>query len=185
MDYYQQPDVSAEIFFVVTAVLADWLPSQRDGTPLENWTEEEWLAAEWVCYWQAALPWFVLRLRESGVVPPADIWARMESVDAESRSRTRKQLDDAVAILKAFQAAGIRALPLKGAVLAPLYYDDPTLRPLGDLDVYIPKRAMDSADTIMQQLGYRFHKRTAKDNVYLIGERHPHNAWAVCNVRPR
>ena len=184
VNYYQQPNVSAELLIAVIAVLADWLPSTKDGAPLAHWSEDDWLAAEWICYWQAAIPWLVLRLRESGTVPPAEIWARLEAVDTQSRIRTRMQLDDAIAILQAFQSAGIQALPLKGAVLAPLYYVDPALRPLGDLDIYIAEEDMDSADTIMHQLGYRFYKRTAKDSVYLIGDRDPHNAWAACNVRP-
>lgn len=58
--------------------------------------------------------------------------------------------------LDALAARGIDALLLKGAGLAHLLYPSPERRPLGDIDLLLPDRAMaDRATAVLEGLGYQ------------------------------
>lgn len=52
------------------------------------------------------------------------------------------------------EAAGIPALPLKGAVLAEQLYGDPALRCYGDVDVLVARQQLAESRRILQTLGY-------------------------------
>ena len=183
-DYSQRPNLSTEKLARVTNTLARWLPSDADGTAVSNWTLAEWEAAEWVVYWQNALPWLVHRLQEADVELPDEVNGRLQSINSASRERTKVMLDACTEILAAFRQAGIETVLLKGAVLAPLIYPDPFQRPLADLDLLIrPKDVATSREIMLNQLGYRYYSRSAEDEVYLRGERKA-NIWAPDNVHP-
>lgn len=183
LDYRVRPAVPDTTLASVTNALARWLPSSSDGSALARWGQNEWLAAEWVAYWQNALPWLVERLRASGVRAPADVQRRLQILDADIRERTRRMLGNAVELLSALEARGVAAIPLKGAVLAARYYPDPLLRPLTDLDILVRVRDLVSAGTVLAGLGYRLHSRSAEDVVYLRGEWQGHG-WSPNNVHP-
>ena len=123
-------------------------------------------------YWQNGLPWLVERLGEVNVEVPESVNGRLQTIAAASRERTRRMLDACNEIMVAFRQAGIETMLLKGAVLAPLYYPNPLLRPLADLDLLIhPKDIVASRKIMLTQLGYRYYSRSAEDEVYLRGER--------------
>lgn len=186
-DYNQRPELKQAIYARVMQDLAQWLPAPASAgpRPLDQWEYDEWLAAEWITYWQGALPWFVQRLQQTGAYTavPEDIYQRLLLVEADSRQRSQQMLDDALHLLSTLQDQLIPALPLKGTVLAACYYDDPLLRPFGDIDLLVDERDLNRASTVVEKLGYRFHKRTVKDKVYLIGDYQEH-PWSPNNVRP-
>ena len=167
----------------VAATLATWLPSETGGQALASWGEAEWHAAEWLLYWQGSSAWMNERLKAGQIQAPAGIQARLEGAGSGLRERTRRMLDAAVEMIAAFNQEAIPALPLKGAVLAPLYYPDPFVRALGDLDLLVHPKDMRRAEETLRRLGYRFFKRTHKDAAYLRGERKD-DVWAPDNVHP-
>ncbi|MCB8972583.1 MAG: nucleotidyltransferase family protein [Ardenticatenaceae bacterium] len=178
-----RPDLPPEDLMTVTNMLARWLPG-GDGTAVSNWSLAEWEAALWVVYWQNALPWLADRVAESGIVVPEEVNGRLQTINTASRERTKVMLDACVEILAAFKQAGIETILLKGAVLAPLIYQDSLKRPLADLDLLIrPKDVAASREIMLNQLGYRYYSRSAEDEVYLRGER-KENIWAPDNVHP-
>lgn len=183
MNFNVRPAVPPERLAQVTNTLADWLLAVSGVEAVSGWDKDEWAAAAWVAYWQNALPWLVHRVRETGASVPGTVYSRLVSVDANSRERTRLMLDACVEILGAFALEGIDAMPLKGAVLAAVYYPDPLIRPLADLDILIRRRDLNHAIRIIKRLGYRFYSRSAEDEVYLRGERQP-DIWAPDNVHP-
>ncbi|MAT97317.1 MAG: hypothetical protein CL608_09260 [Anaerolineaceae bacterium] len=183
-DYTLRPNLPQEKLAAVTNTLAHWLPGNIDDTVVSQWSLAEWEAAEWVVYWQNALPWLVARIDETNVPVPDELIYRFQQVHNASRERTNCMLAACVEILAAFQRAGIATLLLKGAVLAPLYYPDPQQRPLADLDLLIrPQDVAASREIMLKQLGYRYYSRSAEDEVYLRGERQE-NIWAPDNVHP-
>jgi hypothetical protein len=105
------------------------------------------------------------------------------TLEQESRERTDRMLNDTVRFLEALAAQGISALLLKGAALAPCYYPDPLLRPMGDIDVLVHEQDVEASVEVLERLGYRFYSRSAEDVVYLKGERRA-NVWAPDNVHP-
>ena len=56
--------------------------------------------------------------------------------------------------LRVLNAAGIETLLLKGAALAPFYYDDEGVRWLGDLDVLVPERVFVRATGVLERAGW-------------------------------
>ncbi len=61
----------------------------------------------------------------------------------------------AAPILQRMDANGIPTMVLKGAALAELYYENPALRPMEDLDVCVPVARAPEAFALMQSAGYR------------------------------
>ena len=132
-----RPPLAETIFSHVLNDLARALPSSQASADFAGWEENEWLAAEWLVYWQNATSWLVKYILEMDLSPPASVWNRLQAVDADSRARTRRMLGATTELLTALENAGILALPLKGVVLAPVYYPDPGMRPLGDIDILV------------------------------------------------
>jgi hypothetical protein len=58
-------------------------------------------------------------------------------------------------IASAFDAAAVLFIVLKGPEFADRLYSDPALRPFTDLDILLPKKALDAAGECMRRLGYR------------------------------
>ncbi|MCC7208728.1 MAG: nucleotidyltransferase family protein [Anaerolineae bacterium] len=58
---------------------------------------------------------------------------------------------------RAFDAASIPAIWLKGAALAHTAYSKPSMRPMGDLDVLVPLEKREKALETVQALGYDFY----------------------------
>jgi hypothetical protein len=57
-------------------------------------------------------------------------------------------------VLGSFAASGVRALVLKGAALALAHYPDPALRPMGDLDLLVPRSQWGEAVRALEALDW-------------------------------
>lgn len=182
MDYYARPLLPPDKLNELTNTLARWLPGGGE-TAVSTWSLAEWEAAEWVVYWHNALPWLVARIWETGVQPPPAVRERLFALDADSRERTRRMLNNCVELLQALEQIGIPAIPLKGAVLAAHYYPDPLQRPMADLDILIHQKDLKRTVEVVYQLGYEFYSRSAEDEVFVRGTRQK-NVWAADNVHP-
>lgn len=66
------------------------------------------------------------------------------------------------ALLSALGAAGIPTLLLKGAAVAPVYYRDYGLRPLGDFDFLVPTAQAQAALRVLDDLGFRSSERRSQ-----------------------
>ncbi len=63
-------------------------------------------------------------------------------------------LEHTKSVLKAFQDESIKALILKGIMLAEVVYKDIGARPMGDIDILIKKDDLAKADQVLLSLGY-------------------------------
>lgn len=178
-----RPALPDALITSVTEALACWLPSGDALLAPRDWGRDEWLAAEWIAYWQNAIPWLHDCAAKSGMLMPDSARESLASIAALSRERTVRMLDAAVELIDALRAAGVEAVPFKGALLAPLVYADPALRPLADLDVLIPERDVAKGLAVLERLGYTYYSRSAEDFVYLRGTRRS-NVWHPENVQP-
>ena len=178
-----RPALPDALITSVTEALACWLPSGNDALMPRGWGGDEWLAAEWVAYWQNAIPWLHERVARSGAAIPESARESLASIAAFSRERTIRMLDAAVELIDALRAGSIEAVPFKGALLAPLVYPDPTLRPLADLDILVPERDVSKGIATLERLGYAYYSRSAEDFLYLRGTRRS-NVWHPDNVQP-
>lgn len=178
-----RPALPDSLIASVAETLALWLPSSDSARAPRDWGSDEWLAAEWIAYWQNAIPWLHERVTQSGIPMPDAARASLASIAALSRQRTVRMLDAAVELIAALRAEDIPAMPFKGALLAPLYYPDPAARPLADLDILVRERDTRQSVAALEQLGYSYYSRSAEDFVYLRGERQS-NVWHPDNVHP-
>ncbi len=178
-----RPALPDSVFASVTETLAHWLPSGDAAFAPRDWGRDEWLAAEWIAYWQNAIPWLHDRAAKSGIPMPDPARESLASIAALNRERTLRMLDAAVELIAALRAEGIDALPFKGALLAPLYYPDPLLRPLADLDLLVREEDIRKGVAVLERLGYVYYSRSAEDFVYLRGRRNS-NVWHPDNVHP-
>lgn len=156
------------------------------------WGEDHCRAAAWAIWRHGLGP--LLADRETLAALPAALQAHLREDLRLSRERNAILLGDLAAILDGADYAGIEVVPLKGSLLAPLYYGDPALRPMADLDLlarpedqrglielveergYVPARER-PRHTVLSRKG-----KTASD-VVRLGE-HPNNPMNV-EIHPR
>jgi hypothetical protein len=181
----QRPDLPAEIFASATETLALWLARGWGSVSAEVvvWDESHWHAAVWVAYWQGAIPRWVERLDEIKDLTGFGNLSGLNEVAAFSHERTRRMLNDTQELIVGLHALGIEAIPLKGARLAPFYYQPLGLRPFGDVDVLIRPNDVKRACVWMEAHGYTFYSRSEEDVVYLRGARRS-EVWHPDNVHP-
>ena len=65
-------------------------------------------------------------------------------------------------IKRAFQAAGIPLVLLKGAALAHTVYEQPALRPMADVDIWLRPKELPEAARLMTELGFRAAGKKAR-----------------------
>ena len=78
-------------------------------------------------------------------------WARLQRSRIVAAIRMREQR---AVFLAALNAAGVPAIPLKGAWLAEAVYPDLIQRPMSDMDLLIRPEQLDTAQAVMTALGY-------------------------------
>jgi hypothetical protein len=178
------PSVPQSTLDTVTETLALWLA--RGGSvvqaEVQRWGPPEWQAALWVAYWQGAIPLWATRLDEAGPVDEASR-ATIQLVSAFSHARTTRMLGAVQEIVLGLGELDIEIAPLKGARIAPFYYRPASLRPMGDIDLLLPRADLDAACRWMEAHGYLFYSRSEEDVVYLRGSHVP-EAWHPDNVQP-
>jgi len=105
-----------------------------------------------------------LAAHRAGALPPIVLDRLRRQYRANARV-TRFLMRELVELLAAFETHGIRAIPLRGPVLALSLYGRLTARQFGDLDVFVAPRDVDRASDLLVARGYRFGPRRATDAV--------------------
>lgn len=98
------------------------------------------------------LPLLAHNLRRHEVQDP--IMARLEEVCRDTRSKNVALMERLATLLAAFSEAGLETMILKGAALLVLYYSDPGLRPMSDLDLLVRTDKASGAMALLRQLGW-------------------------------
>lgn len=81
--------------------------------------------------------------------------ARWLELQYESnRRRVERLLRELGAIVDVFGQAELPLMPMKGAVLLSLYFDDPGGRPMNDLDLLLDKEHWEAGHELLGRLGY-------------------------------
>lgn len=103
---------------------------------------------------QGITPLMHASLQSSGLPAPPKVMADLHATYWQNHFRNRALMAELARILHAATAARVDAMPLKGAVLAPLYYPTMALRPLSDLDFMIRPDDAERFATVLRSLGY-------------------------------
>lgn len=99
------------------------------------------------------LPLLWHNLSHAGVDHP--LLERCRGVFRHTWSKNQLLLHRTAPLLRAFGAAGIPLLVLKGGALGQLYYPSPGARPMNDLDVMVPFAAASAARELLERAGWR------------------------------
>lgn len=89
-----------------------------------------------------------------GTVPPPSVSERIRAIHFACAVRNIRLFHELEIIVRAFQAADITVVPLKGAWLAESAYPDIAKRTMGDVDLWVQRKELDAARRVMESLGY-------------------------------
>ena len=103
---------------------------------------------------QGMAPLLYVHLKAAGVQLPQATKRELQGLYLRHRQLNRVRMRVLRDVLAAFDAAGIRALVLKGAALAHLVYPEPGLRPMSDLDLLVPESELRRAQSLLVKLGF-------------------------------
>ncbi|HEX5589514.1 MAG TPA: nucleotidyltransferase family protein [Candidatus Limnocylindrales bacterium] len=88
-------------------------------------------------------------------VLPGAIRTWIEGQDRANRERIDRLHGELAAALRAFAAAGLPVLPLKGSILSTRAGADPYRRPMADLDLLVRPADLEASRSVLAGLGYR------------------------------
>jgi len=92
--------------------------------------------------------------KAQGTVPPPAASGRIQAIRLACAVRNIRLFHELETIVRAFRAAGITVVPLKGAWLAESVYADIAQRAMGDVDLWVQRKELDAARRVMESLGY-------------------------------
>jgi Uncharacterised nucleotidyltransferase len=119
--------------------------------------EVNWAYVTWRAENNRTIPVLEYHLRRLGVLHtlPTDVKTYIQRWTAMSRVRSVLEFRNLVTILDALEQAGVACFLVKGPDLALLYYPDPMLRPMTDVDIMIRPSDAALVQKLMFELGYR------------------------------
>jgi hypothetical protein len=94
---------------------------------------------------------------------PSDVLQQAKSEFERNAFHCMTNAEELLHVLRAFETAGISAMPFKGVVLAASAYGDMTMRTAGDIDLLIRYGDLQRASEILQQRGYLLNTLTLDD----------------------
>jgi len=161
----------------ISAIVIGWLtePCHRPLAPLvAGWDDTDWEAARWAVQVHGIGP---LLDRAAGRWPDAAaLHPTLRSYLADQRrlsgERVALLLHDLAEILRACEQEQIAAIPLKGSLLATLYYTEPGLRPMNDLDLLVRPADEQRMLRLLARLRYQPLARSQKHVLLARPESH-------------
>jgi hypothetical protein len=96
-----------------------------------------------------------LKLVSESGQPPEEIVEQLGHAYRRNAARNLVLMDDLGRVLTALSEMGIPVIVLKGAALAELVYSGVGLRKMVDLDLLVQRPDLDTAESLLQRLGYR------------------------------
>ncbi len=102
---------------------------------------------------------------------PADMLARLRQKTQAGALLNHSLAQELGIVCEAFGKQGVPVIPIKGATLALSAYGDLTLRDFSDMDLLIPKRAIEEARAILLTQGYE-QKAPARESDHDEGPYH-------------
>jgi hypothetical protein len=161
----------------ISAIVIGWLiePDHQPLAPLvASWDDQDWEAARWAVQVHGIGP---LLDRASERWPDADaLHPSLRRYLAQQRrlsgERVALLLHDLAEILRACEQEQIAAIPLKGSLLATLYYAEPGLRPMNDLDLLVRPADEQRMLGLLARLRYQLIARSQKHLLLARPEAH-------------
>lgn len=156
--------VSEVVLGWVRAAAPDELPEQ-----VEQWQAAQWEAARWAIQVHGLAPLLYTCLHRSlawdALAPSLQHY--LAEQQQTNTQRMALMLAELGSVLRAAEAAGIPAVPLKGSIMATQYYPDPALRPMADLDLLVHPADATRMDVLLRDVGYQLDETTDHHRCYV------------------
>jgi hypothetical protein len=128
-------------------------------------------------------PALSLRARRLGIGgPAAESWHRGLIAVAAHRLHIEDRLRGVGAVLGGVGAAGVPWLPLKGCDLGARVYRHPEERPVGDIDVLVPRAELPRVQAALRAIGWRGLAESPRMERYLRDEGYAWQAQDAAGV---
>lgn len=139
---------SPEMRFVL-----DGLAARHGGPPPSFMADLDWARVLRLVRHHRVAPLMDQVLTQDDAIPGAlrDGLIRQQR---QAAKRTLAQAGEVIRLTKAFRAAGITVLTLKGVALSVQLYNEPGRRAGNDIDLLVPSAQMPEATRILRDLGY-------------------------------
>jgi hypothetical protein len=140
-------------------------PDQLNAKRIEGLARnvENWDAVLEVARQHRVLPLVCWRLISIEAPLPVSALERLNRAYHRNVFHYTANAAELIAILKAFDADQIRAMPFKGIILGATIYNDPCARYAGDLDILIDRENLLPATAILLERGYTLTTPVHKD----------------------
>lgn len=146
------PDLATARLFLEGLAAGKW--DERSEAPLQSVNQTE--LAEWLVR-QGLAPLAYSRCRDTF----PELATQLAGSYFSTVARNTLRFHELFVVLDRFQAVGIPVVLLKGAALAQAAYGGLSLRPMGDVDIWLRAVDMPRAAAVMRELG--FQERTRDD----------------------
>jgi hypothetical protein len=114
----------------------------------------------------------ISRCRDARALPAA-LSDFLIAENLHSEARGRRLLETLTRTIRALRAADVEVVALKGAVLAFFHYDEPSLRPMGDLDLLLKEpRDLERATAALAGAGWIALFDTPRHRVFARPDEH-------------
>ena len=129
-------------------------PAAAPRAEAPDWDRAGWDRALDVADWHRLSPMLFRHLAPHKAAP-AEVLGALEGAYLGNAARNMLVAASLERVLEALAAAGVPAMPLKGAALLRTVYRDPAVRELLDLDVLVPAAELGAANAALAAIGYR------------------------------
>lgn len=131
-------------------------PHEEEQVRLLSKGSVNWGYVTWRSENNRTIPLLEYHLRRLGVLDnlPREVQIYVQRWTTLSRIRSILQFRNLTEIMEALDQAGISWFLVKGPDLALLYYPDPLLRPMADIDIMINQADAPRVQRLMFELGY-------------------------------
>jgi hypothetical protein len=100
------------------------------------------------------LPLVAAHLRSAGAELPAEVAARLGSIELANAQVVLADTSELLALLERLRERGVEAVPYKGVVLSLQLYGSLSLRPAGDLDLVVRRADVPAAVECLRARGF-------------------------------
>jgi len=134
--------------------IVDYLALSSSSEITSSPTTNEWDDLVVMAIALGLAPLLYRRLTQSGLSIPPLALAKL-AVTHKAHAKRNEEIGQQLAeIVAACAAQGVDVLVLKGALLAPVIYEEPALRPMNDIDLLFRPEALPKAAAVLESLGY-------------------------------
>ena len=109
------------------------------------------------------LVWHTLTVQGATQAVPEPARSAMQAAATQIHFDGMVHVREIGAMAAALAAAGIEPLWLKGHALADMLYDDPLIRPSGDVDLLVQREQAAAAEAALAAVGYRPHSAALRE----------------------